>query len=68
LVAIVAHFCEMFMGVRPSVRLFQRFHVLHPVNKQPHHPGGYYFQHRMKGSLKYLTALSPGRWEHWRED
>jgi hypothetical protein len=33
LVAIFAHFCEMFMGVRPSVRLFQCFHVLRPVNK-----------------------------------
>jgi hypothetical protein len=22
----------------------------------------------MKGSSKYLTALSPNRWEHWRED
>jgi hypothetical protein len=22
----------------------------------------------VKGSLKYLTALSPGRWERWRED
>jgi hypothetical protein len=22
----------------------------------------------MKGSSKYLAALSPSRWEHWRED
>jgi hypothetical protein len=34
LVAIFAHFCEMFVGVRPSVRLFWRFHVLRPVNRQ----------------------------------
>jgi hypothetical protein len=67
-VAIFAHFCKMFMGVRPSVRLFQRFHVLRPVNRQPPHLGGYYFQHWTKGSLKYITTLSPGRWEHWRED
>jgi hypothetical protein len=45
LVAIFAHFCKMFMGVRPSVRLFQRFHVLRPVNRQPPRLGGYYFQH-----------------------
>jgi hypothetical protein len=43
LVAIFAHFCEMFMGVQPSVRLFQRFHVPRLVNKQPHYLGGYYF-------------------------
>jgi hypothetical protein len=42
--------------------------VLHPVNRQPPHLGGYYFQNQMKGSLKYLTTLSPSRWEHWRED
>jgi hypothetical protein len=33
LVAIFTHFCEMFMGVWPSVRLFQWFHVLRPVNR-----------------------------------
>jgi hypothetical protein len=43
LVAIFAHLCEMFVGVRSSVRLFQWFHVLHPVNRQPPRLGGYYF-------------------------
>jgi hypothetical protein len=66
LVVIFAHFCEMFAGVRSSVRLFQRFHLLCPMNRQPPRLSGYYFQHQMKGSLKYITALSPGRWEHWR--
>jgi hypothetical protein len=33
LVAIFDHFGEMFMGVRQSVRLFRRFHVLRPANK-----------------------------------
>jgi hypothetical protein len=42
LVAIFAHFCEMFVRVRPSVRLF-RFHVLRPVNKQPPRLDAYYF-------------------------
>jgi hypothetical protein len=45
LVAIFTHFCEMFVWVRPSVRLFRRFHVLRPVNRQPPHLDGYYFQH-----------------------
>jgi hypothetical protein len=43
LVVIFTHFCEMFVGVQPSVRLFRRFHVLRPVNRQPPHLGGYYF-------------------------
>jgi hypothetical protein len=33
LVAIFTHFCEMFMGVWLSVRLFWWFHMLHPVNR-----------------------------------
>jgi hypothetical protein len=68
LMMIFAHFCEMFMGVRPSVRLFWWFHVLRLVNRQPPRLGGYYFQHRTKGSSKYIITLSPGRWERWRED
>jgi hypothetical protein len=40
--------------------------MLCPVNKQPPHLGGYYFQQRTKGPSKYITALSPGRWERWR--
>jgi hypothetical protein len=43
LVEVFAHFCEMIVGVQPSVCLFQRFHVLHPVNKQLPRLGGYYF-------------------------
>jgi hypothetical protein len=62
LVAVFAHFYEMFMGVRSSVRLFWRFHVMRPVNKQPPRLSGYYFQHRAKGPSKYIAALSPGRW------
>jgi hypothetical protein len=40
LVTIFAHFYEMFVGVRPSVHLFRRFHVLRPVNRQPPHLDG----------------------------
>jgi hypothetical protein len=63
LVAIFTHFCKMFVGVRPSMRLFWWFHVLRPVNRHPPRLSGYYFQHRTKGSLKYLTALNPSMWE-----
>jgi hypothetical protein len=68
LVAIFTHFCEMFVGVRLSVRLFWWFHMLRQVNRQPPRLSDYYFQHRTKVSLKYLIILSPGRWERWRED
>jgi hypothetical protein len=68
LVAIFSHFCEMFVCVQPLVHLFLCFHVLRPVNKQPPRLGGYYFQHQTKGSSKYIAALSPGRWERWRDD
>jgi hypothetical protein len=67
-VAIFAHFCEMFVAVRPSMRLFRWFHVLRLVNRQPPSLDGYYFQHQMKGSSMYLAALSPDWWERWRED
>jgi hypothetical protein len=66
LVEIFVHFCEMFVGVRPSVHLFQRFYVLHPMNKQPPRLNGYYFKHQTKGPSKYIAALSPDRWECWR--
>jgi uncharacterized membrane protein len=33
LVTVFTHFCAMFVGVRPSMRLFRWFHLLHPVNK-----------------------------------
>jgi hypothetical protein len=43
LVVIFVHFCEMLVGVRPSMRLFWHFHVLRPMNKQPPCLSGYYF-------------------------
>jgi hypothetical protein len=68
LVAIFVHFCEMFVGVQPLVRLFRHFYVLHPTNKQSPHLSGYYFQHWTNGHSRYITAISPCRWERWRED
>jgi hypothetical protein len=35
LVAIFIHLCEMYVGVRPSVRLFQRFFVLKAASTRP---------------------------------
>jgi hypothetical protein len=56
LVAILVHFCKMFVGVWPSVRLFRCF------------IGGYYLQCQTHGLSRYIVHVSPGRWEHWRDD
>jgi hypothetical protein len=46
LVAIFIHLCEMFVGVRPSVRLFYRFFVMKAASQRPLLIGGYYFARR----------------------
>jgi hypothetical protein len=43
LVAIFVHLCEMFVGVRPSVRLFRRFFIMKAASQGPPLIGGYYF-------------------------
>jgi hypothetical protein len=43
-VAIFVHFYEMFVYVRPLVRLFRLFHVLQSSERSPTHLGAYYFQ------------------------
>jgi hypothetical protein len=67
-VAIFVHLYEMFMGVRPSVRLFRRFSVLKAVSPCPLLISGHYFQCQTPGHTHYITPISPGRWEQWRED
>jgi hypothetical protein len=68
LVAIFVHLCEMYVGVRPSVRLFRRFFVLKAASPRPPLIGGHYFQRRTPGHAHYIALVSPGRWERWRED
>jgi hypothetical protein len=68
LVAIFVHLCEMFVGVRPSVRLFRRFFVMKAASQRPPLIGGYYFACRTQGPSRYIAPVSPGRWERWRED
>jgi hypothetical protein len=43
LVAIFVHLCEMYVGVRPSVRLFRCFFVLKVASPHPPLIGGYNF-------------------------
>jgi hypothetical protein len=68
LVAIFVHLCEMFVGVRPSVRLFRRFFVMKAASQRPPLIGGYYFVRRTQGPSRNIAPVSPGRWERWRED
>jgi hypothetical protein len=68
MVAIFVHFCEMFVGVRLSAPLFWLFHVLHWAGKGMNLIRPYYFQLRAKGSVVYIAAVSPGKWDRWRED
>jgi hypothetical protein len=68
LVAIFIHLCEMFVGVRPLVRLFHCFFVMKATSQHPPLIGGYYFARRTQGPSRYIAPVSPGRWERWRED
>jgi hypothetical protein len=68
LVAIFVHFCEIFMGVRPLMRFFQRFFIMKVVSQHPLLIGGYYFQRRTQGLSRCIAPISPGRWESWRDD
>jgi hypothetical protein len=58
----------MYVGVRPSVRLFRRFFVLKVVSTRPPLIGGHYFQRRTPGHARYIAPIFPGGWERWRED
>jgi hypothetical protein len=68
LVAVFAHFMEMFVGVRPCTTIFKHFYALVGTGKSKRSEiGAYYFQlrHRMAGS--YIAAFSSSKWEDWRE-
>jgi hypothetical protein len=43
LVEISIHFCEMYLGVQPSMRLFRLFHVLCSSGKRASSIDDYYF-------------------------
>jgi hypothetical protein len=49
LVAIFIHLCEMYVGVRPSVRLLRCFFMLKAMSICPPLIGGHYFQRRTPG-------------------
>jgi hypothetical protein len=42
--------------------------VLKAASTCPPLIGGHYFQRQTPGHARYITPVSPGRWERWRED
>jgi hypothetical protein len=66
--AIFIHFCEMFICVRPSGSLFWLFHMLSWSQKGSGLIDAYYFQLQAKGPITYITPISPGKWDRWRDD
>jgi hypothetical protein len=65
-IMLVATF--VYVGMRPLVRLFRLFHVLRSSEKRAFPIGDYYFQHSTKGPAVYIATLTPGKWDHWRDD
>jgi hypothetical protein len=67
LVAVFAHFMEMFVGVRPCTTIFRHFYALVGTRRSKREVGAYYFQlqHGMVNS--YISTFSSSKWEDWRE-
>jgi hypothetical protein len=59
--AIFAHLCEMFVGVRPTMRLFQSFFV--PQLQQGAAVGGCYLQPRPGTAGQYIESHLRKKWE-----
>nr|ABA93607.1 retrotransposon protein, putative, unclassified [Oryza sativa Japonica Group] len=65
--AIFAHLCKMFIGVRPSLRLFRWFFTVQPVSP-PSVVGGCYFQPRGPVLNRYIPCVLRKKWDDWKSD
>nr|ABA98430.1 retrotransposon protein, putative, unclassified [Oryza sativa Japonica Group] len=65
--AIFAHLCEMFIGVRPSLRLFRWFFTVQSVSP-PSVVGGCYFQPRGPALNRYIPCALRKKWDDWKSD
>nr|BAD01762.1 hypothetical protein [Oryza sativa Japonica Group] len=65
--AIFAHLCEMFIGVRLSLRLFRWFFTVQPVSP-PSVVGGCYFQPRGPVLNRYIPCVLRKKWDDWKSD
>nr|CAH66337.1 OSIGBa0097I24.5 [Oryza sativa] len=64
---IFAHLCEMFIGVRPSLRLFRWFFTVQSVSP-PSVVGGCYFQPRGPVLNRYIPCALRKKWDDWKSD
>jgi hypothetical protein len=67
LVAVFAHFMEMFVGVRPCAAIFRHFYTLVGSGRSKREIGTYYFQLREGIPSSYISAFSSAKWEDWRD-
>nr|ABA98056.1 retrotransposon protein, putative, unclassified [Oryza sativa Japonica Group] len=65
--AIFAHLCEMFIGVRLSLRLFRWFFTVQSVSP-PSVVGGCYFQPRGPVLNRYIPCALRKKWDDWKSD
>nr|AAR06377.1 putative retrotransposon protein [Oryza sativa Japonica Group]ABF96345.1 retrotransposon protein, putative, unclassified [Oryza sativa Japonica Group] len=65
--AIFPHLCEMFIGVRLSLRLFRWFFTVQPVSP-PSVVGGCYFQPRGQVLNRYIPCVLRKKWDYWKSD
>ena len=70
---IFAHFCEMFVGVPPSVALFRHFFVLRPAGKKRGFSttdvtGCCNFRLRDGLAELYIPQVLQSNWDDWRHD
>nr|ABA99480.1 retrotransposon protein, putative, unclassified [Oryza sativa Japonica Group] len=65
--AIFAHLCEMFIGVRPSLRLFRWFFTAQPVSP-PSVVSGCYFQPQGPVLSRYIPCVLRKKWDDWKSD
>jgi hypothetical protein len=63
LVAVFAHFMEMFVGVHPCTAIFRHFYALVGSGRSKREISAYYFQLRQGISGSYISAFSSAKWE-----
>jgi hypothetical protein len=65
LVAIFAHFMEMFVGVHPCIAIFRHFYALVGSGRSKREISAYYFQLRKGTAGSYISTFSRAKWEDW---
>jgi hypothetical protein len=67
LVAVFAHFMEMFVGICPCTAMFRHFYTLVGTGRSKREVDAYYFQLRHGMANSYISAFSSAKWEDWRD-